>query len=410
VRPLRNGEESASKSRAQPGVTVAQGRLAAQVQSRLPLSNSAPKTSEEVVMRSFTLLLLFSATAYGREPTFREIDLVSDLPGRAQHLDTNLVNPWGLVASPTGPWWVANNGSSESTLYDQNGSMGSLVVSMENASPPTGIVFHSGDGFIVDDHQGNSGAALFMFATEDGFIQGWNPSVPPPPASKEAFVLINNSRKGCRSSTEQNCGSVYKGLAIATDEEGETHIYATDFRNGRVDSFDQDLSADHFRFCDDDIPDGFAPFGIAALKGHLFVTYAKQDKFKHDDVAGRGNGFVDEFDLHGHLIRRVISRGVLNSPWGLAFAPDQWGQYSDDLLVGNFGDGHINVFESRHSGKFHFVDALEDEHDRPIEIDGLWSIVFGTGDSITGPRNVLFFTAGIEDEAHGLFGKILQVQ
>jgi uncharacterized protein (TIGR03118 family) len=364
---------------------------------------------------AFVLICVLASTvARARAPTFNETDLVSDIPGRAAHTDPNLMNPWGLVANPTGPWWVSDNGAGVATLYDQNGvgfpQPTPLVVTLEGPASPTGIVFNGGAGFVIHDHAKNSGVARFLFATEDGFIEGWSPGVPPPQLSRQAFIAVNNSTKGCRLG-EQNCGSVYKGLAIATNEKGETHLYATDFRNARVDVFDSNFAPDdrHRAFVDNDIPEGFAPFGIAHLKGHLFVTYAMQDDTRHDDVKGAGNGFVDEFDLEGRLLRRVASRGVLNSPWGLAFAPEAWGRFEGDLLIGNFGDGGINVFRPRRLGEFGFVDALRDEDGQPIVIDGLWALVFGPGNDVAGPRDALFFTAGINGEADGLFGKITRV-
>jgi uncharacterized protein (TIGR03118 family) len=362
--------------------------------------------------------------ASAHEPAFAEIDLVSDIDGRAPVTDPNLVNPWGLVANPNnGPWWVADNGTGLSTLYDRHGTIQSLVVQLEPFSPnptpaPTGIVFNDDKNNFVFTRLGFTSSAVFLFSSEDGFIEAWDPTVPMPPPSHFGFMIVDNNRKGCHSPTEVDCGSVYKGLAMATDEWGETHLYATDFRNGRVDVFDSNFAPDVRRhaFEDEHLPSGFAPFGIAAFCDRIFVTYALQDEHKHDDVAGPGNGFVDEFDLQGHLIRRVFSRGPLNSPWGLAFAPEGWGRYEGHLLVGNFGDSTINVFRPRHHDHYEFIDALEDEDDRPIVVGGtqkqkgLWAIVFGPGTKVAGSRNALFFTAGINDESDGLFGKIVRVR
>lgn len=359
-------------------------------------------------------VLAWSVEAQAREPSFRETDLVSDIPGRAAQTDPNLKNAWGLAANPTGPWWVADNGTGVSTLYDQDGVAfpppTPLVVTLEGPASPTGIVFNGGSDFVLGDHAGNSGAARFIFSTEDGFIEGWSPAVPPPVPSKAAFIVVDNSTKGCAAG-EVNCGSVYKGLALASTPCGETFLYASDFRNGAVDVFDDNFDPVELpgAFRDDDIPDGFAPFGIAALHGRIFVTYAKQNDVRHDDLKGPGNGFIDEFDLWGHLIRRVASRGALNSPWGLAFAPEGWGRYEDHLLVANFGDGRINVYRPRWFGHFRFLDALEDDGGRPIVIDGLWAIAFGPGNQVAGPRTTLFFTAGINGEADGLFGRITRV-
>jgi uncharacterized protein (TIGR03118 family) len=365
--------------------------------------------------------LALAAVADAREPFFKETDLVSNIPGRAMFTDPDLKNPWGLAASATSPWWVADNGTGLSTLYNGQGVKQALRVTLEGPDPstpaaPTGEVFNIGQGkpnTFFFAHGGQTGQAVFMWSTEDGFIEAWNPGVgtppPPPPVlpSEQAFITVDNSTKGCNGTTP-DCGSVYKGLAIATTSCGDTRIYATDFRNNHVDVFNDnfsplDLGEDAFD--DDRLPPGYAPFGIANLEGRIFVTYAKQDEHKHDDLSGRGHGFVDEYDLDGRFVRRVASRGVLDSPWGLAIAPASFGRYAGDLLVGNFGNGHINVFRQECHGEFRFVDAIEDKHDRPIVIDGLWSIVPGNNGA-AGTSDELFFTAGINGEADGLFGKI----
>src|SRR5207247_10089243 len=236
------------------------------------------------------------------------------------------------------------------------------------------------------------------FASEDGTISGWNPAVPPPPTSTHAQVAVDNSASG----------AVYKGLAIAVTSVGD-RLYATNFHAGTVDVFDASFHAVPGGFTDPDLPAGYAPFGIRALGGVIYVTYALQDADKHDDVAGVGHGFVNAFDTDGHLLRRVASRGRLNSPWGLALAPADFGQFSGNLLVGNFGDGHINAFdlarfagngELQPRGQLHAADGP------PIAIDGLWALAFGNGAS-AGPTNALFFTAGPFDEADGLFGKLV---
>jgi uncharacterized protein (TIGR03118 family) len=376
--------------------------------------------------------LVWATLADAREPFFKETDLVSDIPGRAMFTDPDLRNPWGLAASPSSPFWVADNGTGLSTLYNGQGIKQQLRVTLEGPDPqtpaaPTGLVFNIGTGkpnTFFFAHGGQIGQAVFIWSTEDGFIEAWNPGVgmppPPPPLlpSEQAFIVFDNSTKGCNGSTP-DCGSVYKGLAIATTSRGETRIYATDFRNNRVDIFDDNfasLDLGEEAFDDDRLPHGYAPFGIAELGGHIFVTYAKQDVHKHDDVSGQGHGFVDEYDLDGRLLRRVASRGVLNSPWGLAIAPSSFGKYAGDLIIGNFGDGRIHVFresresceherEREHEREFRFVDAIEDDRDRPIVIDGLWSLVPGNN-AAAGTSDELFFTAGINGEANGLFGKI----
>ena len=187
-------------------------------------------------------------------------------------------------------------------------------------------------------------------------------------------------------------------------------LYATDFHNGAVDIFDSSFHAVTIpgAFTDPSLPPGFAPFGIQNIGGTIYVTYALQDDDAEDDVAGGGHGFVDAFDLDGNLLRRVASRGRLNSPWGLAIAPANFGEFSTDLLVGSFGDGHIDAFDlekSQGNGEFQQNGQLHGAGGQPLAIDGLWAIAFGNG-AAAGPDTTLFFTAGPQEESHGLFGKI----
>jgi len=327
---------------------------------------------------------------------YEQHNLVSDGAVPADLVDPVLVNAWGLVASATSPWWVADNATGFSTLYNGNtGAKIGLTVSVPGA--PTGIVFNGGAGFVVANGAAQ-GPARFIFASEDGTISGWNPAVPPPPTSTHAQVAVDNSASG----------AVYKGLAIAVTSVGD-RLYATNFHAGTVDVFDASFHAVPGGFTDPDLPAGYAPFGIRALGGVIYVTYALQDADKHDDVAGVGHGFVNAFDTDGHLLRRVASRGRLNSPWGLAVAPADFGQFGGNLLVGNFGDGRINAFdlqrfegngELQERGQLHAADGA------PVAIDGLWALAFGNGAG-AGPTNALFFTAGPFDEEHGLFGKVV---
>ena len=327
-----------------------------------------------------------STPAAAAEGTYIQTNLVSDLPGMAPVVDPKLVNPWGLTRSATSPWWVSDNGVDFSTLYRGNGTKVALEVAVAGA--PTGTVFNGTANFVVTQNN-VSGPSRFIFATESGTILGWAPNVNPNTA-----ILA-----------ETDPDAVYKGLAIGAVGTA-SYLYATNFRAGTVDVFDGQfhhatLSGD---FSDPDIHAGFSPFGIAALAGNLYVTYAKRDATGHDDVAGPANGFVDVFDMSGHLLRRAATRGRLNSPWGVAIAPADFGRFSGDLLVGNFGDGRINAIDPV-TGEF--LDQLRDASNRPITIDGLWAIVFGGGPgSNSGPSNSLFFTAGINDESDGLFGTI----
>jgi uncharacterized protein (TIGR03118 family) len=318
-------------------------------------------------------------------------NLVSDIPGRADFLDPDLVNAWGLAALPTSPWWVADNGTDVSTLYRADGSKVPLTVEVPNA--PTGTVANSGSHFVVSKGSA-SGPALFIFSTEEGTILGWNPSVD----STHAVVAVPASDD-----------AVYKGLAIALTASGD-FLYATDFRNARVDVFDGSFNRvnNPGAFVDPGIPAGYAPFGIQNIGGQIFVTYAKQDAEGEDDVAGPGHGFVDVFDTSGAFLGRVASRGPLNSPWGLALAPDGFGRFGGDLLVGNFGDGRINAYQREADGTFSKEGTLRNPRGNPIAIPGLWALQFGMGAPNNGSLQTLFFTAGPADEEHGLFGTIRQ--
>jgi uncharacterized protein (TIGR03118 family) len=320
--------------------------------------------------------------------------LVSDKPGIALHHDPNLQNAWGLVAGPSTPWWVANNGSETSTLYDGTGTPVPLIVKVPGA--PTGTVFNGGSGFVVS-HKGESGPSLFLFAGETGTIRGWNPGVPTPAPSTKAFKVVDLSGQE----------AIFKGLAIANTAAGG-RLYATDFHNGRVDVWDENFDPVHIpgAFHDPNLPSGYGPFGIQKIGNEIFVTYAKQDADAEDDVAGAGFGYVDHYSLRGAFLGRVASGGALNAPWGLTMAPEGFGGFAGgDLLIGNFGDGKINVYDRESDGDFELDGAIERRNGNDMAIDGLWAIRFGNG-SAAGPRDTLYFTAGPNDERHGLFGMI----
>ena len=309
--------------------------------------------------------------------------LVSDVPGAAPVLDPSLVNAWGLTASSTSPWWVADNGTSLSTLYNGAGVKQGLTVTVGTDSGPTGTVFNTlGSGFSVTNGT-QSGSARFIFDGEDGVLRGWNPAV------DGTHALVG---------AMGDPGAVFKGLAIADGK-----LFASDFHNNEVAVFDSTWNI-VARFTDPGLPDGYAPFGIQAIGGHIFVTFAKQDADRHDEIAGQGRGFVDEFDTSGNLVARVAQHGQLNAPWGLALAPSDFGRFSGDLLVGNFGDGQINAYELRANGMYTHKGELR-ENNHQITIDGLWALEFGNGAN-AGPTNTLFFTAGPNGESHGLFGQI----
>jgi uncharacterized protein (TIGR03118 family) len=328
---------------------------------------------------------------------YTRVNLVSDIAGVARFTDPNLVNAWGLGFSSTSPFWVADNNGNVSTLYNGRGQafpVGSpLVVTIPTPTSatggaPTGLVFNGTGEFFISANS-KSGSALFLFDTEDGTILGWSPAV----NVTNAIIRVDNSTVGL--------GAVYKGLAIASTSKGN-FIYATNFRAGVVEMYDKNFHQ-VTTFTDPNVDAGFAPFGIQNIGGKLFVTFALQNGEKHDDVGGPGNGFVDVFDTDGTLLRRFASHGTLNSPWGLALAPEGFGKFSDHLLVGNFGDGRINAF-GVNSGEFD--GQLIDPEGNPLTINGLWALQFGSGAKNNGSRHHLFFTAGIADESHGLFGFI----
>ncbi|MGZ6378183.1 MAG: TIGR03118 family protein [Candidatus Limnocylindrales bacterium] len=318
-------------------------------------------------------------------------NLVSDGGVHAKLTDANLVNGWGLTAGPTTPWWVANNGTGTSTLYDGTGAPRPLIVSVPGG--PTGAVFNGTSDFGVSGG-GASGPARFLFATEGGQILGWNPNVP---AAGSTQTELGANRA--------NVGAIYKGLATGS-VGGKNYLYATDFHNGRIDVFDATFTLQNWAgtFVDPKLPHGYAPFGIQNLNGLIFVTYAKQDAAREDEIAGRGRGFVSMFGPGGTFLGRVASRGALDAPWGLAWAPQDFGKFGGDLLVGNFGNGRLNAYAPTKHG-WRFEGTLRREHGRAIVVDGLWGIGFGNGVA-SGPTNTLYFAAGPGDESHGLFGSI----
>ncbi len=339
---------------------------------------------------------------------FRQVNLVSDQPGAAALTDPDLVNAWGLAASPGtdavpgSPLWVSDNGSDKATLYN-NGTATSvakvgLTVNVTGAAP-TGQVFNSDSAdFVVRDTSGHSGSALFIFDTENGTIDGWNSGVGVAPGASPPSKVTEVAR-------DNGANAVYKGLAIAQASDGHTYLYASNFRSGRVEAYDGTFTPVELPgglFVDPRLPAGYGPFGIQEIGGQLYVSYAKQDATLHDDVAGPGNGFVDVFTNDGALVKRLITRGTLNSPWGLALAPAGFGKFGGDLLVGNFGDGHINVYNPNTGAR---LGQLRQENGRPIVIDGLWGLRFGNGNAAK--TGELIFSAGPNGEANGLLGKIV---
>jgi uncharacterized protein (TIGR03118 family) len=367
-----------------------------------------------LAMTAFTLIVTASTKNAMAQTVqhYKQTNLTSNQASLAPTVDPNLVNAWGLARSSTSPWWVADNGTGLSTLYGATGTPVALVVSIpgpNSSTPsgtPTGVVFN-GDStsFLVAP----AAAASFIFVTEDGTIAGWNPSV----NLHQAVIKVNNFDS-----------SVYKGATIATVTDGKTtktYLYVADFRKGKIAVFDSsftpvtlsaDNDGDHDRddhggsFEDERLPHGFAPFNVQNIGGNLYVAFAKQDSAKHDEVDGTGLGYVDVFSPRGRLLHRLEPGPWFNAPWGLTLASSDFGAYSHDVLVGQFGSGQILAFDPV-TGKFR--GALVGADDKTIHVDGLWALAFGNGAS-AGPATTLYFTAGPDNESNGLFGSFTAVE
>jgi uncharacterized protein (TIGR03118 family) len=374
--------------------------------------------SQKLVLAAIISLAVSGVNAVradDRQNAYDVNNLVSDLPGRAAVQDSNLKNAWGVAFTPgASAFWITDNATGRSTLYDGNGTTVPLVVtipcpptagqgsSCPQTAAPNGMVWNPttavSTAFLVP---GTKLPAAFIFATEDGTISAWAGGLTP---ADNAVLAVNNS-----VAPSAALGAVYKGLAIGVNVNG-VFLFATNFRAGTVDVYAPAPAGSATGlyvpattaggFTDPNIPDGYAPFGIQNINGDLFVTYAQQNALKHDDVAGGGHGFVDVFDTDGRLLRRFASGGKLNSPWGVARASSAFGRFSGDILVGDFGDGKINVFDS--NGKF--LDQLRATDGEPISINRLWTVTLGGGAKSS--SDTLFFTAGPNDETDGLFGTI----
>jgi len=334
------------------------------------------------------ILVVASASGGIADDVFTVHNLVADASGAAPATDAKLVNGWGLSAGPTTPWWVSDNGTSSSTLYNGSGAKQALTVTVPGG--PTGTVFNASATDFVVSQGGKTGAARFLFATLAGSILGWSPAV----NGTTALPGVDNS----------GSGAAYTGLTTTGDR-----LYAADFHNGRVDVFDAGFKPVTAAFTDPKLPKGYAPFGIQALAGSVFVTYAKQDAAKKNDVPGNGLGYVDQYSPDGQFVARVASGGRKNAPpnapWGLAMAPSSFGVFSGDLLIGNFGNGRVSAYQDRGGGKWVFKGQLRHGDQTIVVIDGLWAIGFGNG-AASGPATSLYFAAGPGGEAHGLFGSI----
>ena len=346
------------------------------------------------------LLAVSSGVVFARADSYSWQNFQSDIAGVAGHTDSNLVNPWGMAASSGGTIWVANNGTGTSTLYAQDGTANSLVVTVppsrhnRDGANPTGIVFNSTAFFVVSKN-GVSGPSRFIFASEDGSISGWNPQVD----ATHAIIAVDtgggHGGDGGDSNLDNggnngNDHAIYKGATVGV-ASGHNFLYVTNFHSGHVETYDENFHrVNNNAFADPNLPHGYAPFGIHNLNGQIFVTFAQQDRKREDEVAGPGKGFVDVFDTSGNLLRRVVSNGNLNAPWGLALV-------NGELWVGNFGDGRINNYDPA-TGTF--LETLSTADGTPLEFNGLWDLL-PLGDGV-------YFTAGIADEEHGLFGLITE--
>ncbi len=344
------------------------------------------KTIHTSIKTTLLVLIAMSFTAaFARADTYSSTNFQSDIPGVAAHVDPNLVNPWGMAASSGGTIWVSDNGTGVSTLYHQDGTAVSLVVTIptsarnKDGGNPTGVVFNSTSFFQVTLN-GNSAPAFFIFVSEDGSISGWNPTLD----QTHAIIAVDNGT---------NLGSkraIYKGATLGV-ANGHNFLYVTNFHVGRVETYDENFhQVNPNGFVDGTLPAGYAPFGIRNFNGEIFVTYALQDAKGEDDVAGPGNGFVNVFDTSGNFLRRLVSNGNLNAPWGLALV-------EGELWVGNFGDGTINNYDPTTGA---FLETISRANGDPVQFDGLWDLLpLGSG---------VYFTAGIADEEHGLFGIITE--
>jgi uncharacterized protein (TIGR03118 family) len=334
-------------------------------------------------------LLSLPATAQ----LFQRTDLDSDIPGVASNpVDPDLVNPWGLVASPTSPWWVSDNGTGKTTLYNGNGVKQGLIVNIPqwDGTPggnPTGTVFNGTADFTL----ATGDPAFFLFGTEDGTIQGWNPKVD----AANTIIKVNGWPD-----------AVYKGLALGV-ANGANYIYAANFRAGKVDVFDANFQPHSFgsnAFVDSTLPHFVSPFNVANINGMIVVTYAVPDKARHDDVQGEGHGYVRVFDSRGNLLMRPPHVPQLDSPWAIVQAPAKtFGMFSGKLLIGNFGSGAIIAYDLAHNGAY--AGILLDQSGLPMRINGLWGLAVGN-DGGAGKSTTLYFAAGYFDESHGLFGTI----
>jgi uncharacterized protein (TIGR03118 family) len=368
------------------------------------------------ISRLVALFLALSFPSLTFAQHYTQTNLVTDMGSSAPVADSNLKNAWGLSRSTGSPWWVSDNGTGVSTLYNIAGTTSTLAATVNplvvvipppngstSTSTPTGQVFNGSADFTLAPGI----PARFIFVTEDGTISGWNPGFDPA-RPNNAVLKVDNSPN-----------AVYKGVTTG-DVDGVRYLYVANFRSGHIEIYNTNFKAvlssnDHGgehhgifseeSFDDGEIPEGYAPFNIQNIGGSLFVAYAKQNAARHDDVAGEGFGFVDIFSTTGKLEGRLEHGPWLNSPWGVVWAPRDFGEFSNRVLVGNFGSGQIAAFNG-FTGKF--IGLMQNPNGTTLAIDGLWALAFGNSAN-AGPYNALFFTAGPNGEANGLFGALTAV-
>ena len=355
------------------------------------MTKNMPSRRNWTALTAAMSLLFLPAAAFAdgnHANHYRQINLVSDIPGAALITDSNLVNAWGISFGATSPFWVSDNGSGLSTLYavtyDTNGNVSvakqSLEVGIPGEGVPTGQLFNGTGAFHGD---------IFIFAGEDGTISGWRGAL-----GTTAEILITRSN------------AVYKGITLINSANGPM-LLAANFADATLDAYDTNLTL-VAQFADPNAPAGYAPFNVQTISGNIFVTFAKQDAEKHDDVAGPGNGLIDIFlPQQSKFVRFATGTDAggqlkeINSPWGMALAPASFGKHGGQLLVGNFGSGTIMSFDG--NGKFQKL--LKGEQGHPVVIDGLWALTFGNGGKGGRPQT-LYFSAGPDGESHGLFGSL----
>jgi uncharacterized protein (TIGR03118 family) len=343
--------------------------------------------------------------------TFADTALVSnksEVVATAATIDANLQNPWGIAVAPGFPFWISDNNSNLSTLYSGAGVQETQTITGSAATGiaipdsaagvqanPTGQIFNGTGGFLIPTSKGQE-TALFIFDGEGGLISAW--------AQDSGATAVTAYDDGIVNGANH---AVYKGLAIGT-VSGVTYLYATDLHNNKVDVFDTNFSKPAVmqgKFVDPNLPAGFVPFGVAALNGQLYVTFAKQDAAMHDEITGAGLGYVDIFDFSGNLVNQFASAGALNAPWGIAIAPAGFGSFGGDLLIGNFGDGTVNIFSPNGTALATSKGALMAGNGQPLTFPGLWALAFGNGDADK-PISTLFYTAGFASQVDGVFGSI----